>query len=299
MNPETGLFPLSPKARLLRDEPLAPITSFRIGGPAEILLIPAEVADVNAALAWATAAGRPWRVIGSGTNILVPDEGLPGLTIKFWHHFTAITVSGNTISAQAGADMLSLALRAAEGGLAGLEWACGIPGTVGGSVYMNAGIPGAEIRDTLATATILETDGRVREYSSAEMQFSYRTSILQKTGGVVLAARFDLLPEPLETIYEKMNRTMATRKAGQPLHQPNCGSVFRNPPGEFAGRLIEAAGLKGFRLGGVMVSEQHANFIVNCGEGRARDVAALIDLIRERVRQQTGILLEPEVRFIR
>lgn len=292
-------FPLSPSARLLHDEPLAPITSFRIGGPAELLLIPAASEDVRAAVRWAIDQDKPWRVIGSGTNILVPDEGLPGLTIKFWHNFTAIIVVGETVRAQAGADMLSVALRAAEAGLGGFEWACGIPGTVGGSVYMNAGVKEAEIKDSLRNALVLEPTGEMREYTGAELGFAYRTSILQRTRGVVLEAVFRLAPRPPEQIYTAMNQLMAARKAGQPLNLPNCGSVFRNPPGDYAGRLIEAVGLKGFRLGGVMVSEQHANFIVNCGEGRAVDVTALIAHIREKVRRDFGIELEPELRFIR
>jgi UDP-N-acetylmuramate dehydrogenase len=192
-----------------------------------------------------------------------------------------------------------VALRAAEAGLSGLEWACGIPGTVGGSVYMNAGVKEAEVKDSLRSALVLEPTGELREYTGAELDFTYRTSVLHRTRGVVLEAVFRLAPQPQERIYTAMNQFMAARKAGQPLHLPNCGSVFRNPPGDFAGRLIDAVGLKGFRLGGVMVSEQHANFIVNCGDGRAVDVIALIAHIREIVHRDFGIELEPELRFIR
>lgn len=291
-------FHISLRARLLFDEPLAPVTSFHIGGPAELLLIPAEVEDIRNGLRYANEHGRPWRVLGNGTNILIPDDGLPGLTIKLWHTLNEITIEGDRLRAQAGADMLTVALRAGEAGLAGLEWGCGIPGTVGGAVFMNAGVPGAEIKDSLETATVIAADGSRHTYSAAEMGFAYRTSRIQTEGGIVVEAVFALRKEAVEAVFERMNEHLNKRRGSQPIHQPNCGSVFRNPPGDYAGRLIEAAGLKGFRVGGVQVSEQHANFIVNTGGGRAEDVKRLVARIRGAVKERFDIELVPELRMI-
>lgn len=292
-------FKLSSKGRLLRDEPLALVTSFNIGGPAEWLLIPGTVEDIRNGLFYAREQGMPWRIMGSGTNILVPDAGLPGLTIKFWRNFDAITIAGNTLSAQAGAEMLTVAMRAAEAGLAGLEWGCGIPGTVGGAVYMNAGVPDAEIKDVLAAATILNENGDIGEITPAELALSYRSSILQESNGIVLAADFTLRHCQPELVFTTMNQYLATRRIRQPIDLPNCGSVFRNPPGSHAGKLIEETGLKGLRVGGVKISEQHANFIVNFGNGTAADVLELVRMVRERVLESTGVELQLEMRELK
>lgn len=292
-------FKLSSKGKLLRDEPLALVTSFNIGGPAELLLIPATVEDIRNGMLYAREQGMPWRAMGSGTNVLAPDAGLPGLTIKFWRNFDAITIAGNTLSAQAGAEMLTVAMRAAEAGLAGLEWACGIPGTIGGAVFMNAGVPGAEIKDVLASATILNEDGDIVDMAPAELALSYRSSILQENGGIVLAADFALRHCDPELVFTTMNQYLTARRIRQPIDLPNCGSVFRNPPANHAGRLIEESGLKGLRVGGVKISEQHANFIVNLGNGTAADVLELVRQIRERVLESTGVELQLEMRELK
>lgn len=291
-------FAISPQARLLFKEPLAPITSFHIGGPAELLLIPAETEDIVNGLRYAVAHHLPWRVLGNGTNILIPDDGLPGLTIKLWHTLNEIAVKGTKLRAQAGADMLTVAMRAGEAGLAGLEWGCGIPGTVGGAVFMNAGVPGDEIKDTLEEVTVISIHGTLATYTAHDMEFGYRTSRIQKRGGVVVEAVFALENDDVDAVFTRMNAHLDKRRNNQPIHQPNCGSVFRNPPGDFAGRLIEAAGLKGLTIGGVQVSEQHANFIVNTGEGTAEDVKRLVEKIREVVMERHGVELVPELRMI-
>lgn len=290
---------LSAKALLLADEPLAPVTSFRIGGPAEYLLIPATVEDVQQGVSLACRHGLAWRCLGGGSNALIPDEGLPGLTIKFWHNFDAIAVKGERISAQSGAGMLSLAQAAGTAGLTGLEWACGIPGTVGGALYMNAGVKGEEIKDITVSATVLSEEGSVEQWSCEDFQFSYRTSSLQNSNAVVLDAVFQLRRGDYQAIHENMNRHLSLRSATQPIDLPNCGSVFRNPEGDFAGRLIESCGLKGYAVGGVRISEQHANFIVNTGNGTAADVLKLIAHIKQKVREQHNVEINEEVRLLK
>jgi len=289
---------LSSKAALLTDEPLAPMTSFRIGGPAEYLLLPATVEDFAAGVRCAVESGIVWRMLGSGSNCIIPDAGLPGLTIKPWHHFGDVHCHSPRITAAAGADMLSLSREAAKESLSGVEWACGIPGTVGGAVYMNAGVKHDEICDTLESAKVLLENGDVTQWSNADFNFSYRTSRLQQERSIVLEATFLLEPKDQESIYIAMNEHLSMRSGSQPINMPNCGSVFRNPEGDFAGRLIESCGLKGYSHGGVMVSEQHANFIVNTGRGSAEDVLSLIQHIKQTVAAATGVSLQEEVRTL-
>ena len=291
-------FALSESATFLREEPLAPLTSFAIGGPAEFLLLPAEVEDITAAIAFARGRGMRWRILGSGTNILVPDEGLRGLTIKPWLQFSRIEIEDTALSAQSGATMWEVARRAAEHGLGGMEWACGIPGTVGGAVFMNAGVKEADTRAALIEATVLRPDGGVEKLTPDGLALGYRSSSLQREAGVVLDATFRLRKRDAGEIAAEMNRFLDERRQRQPLDQPNCGSVFRNPPGDFAGRLIEACGCKGLRHGGVGVSELHVNFIVNYGKGCAKDVLALVAEIVGRVRERFGVELELEMRIL-
>jgi UDP-N-acetylmuramate dehydrogenase len=293
-------FEVSDGAVLLREEPLAPLTSFRIGGPAELLLLPAESGDFSAGIEYAKREGKPWRLLGSGTNVLVPDAGLRGLTIKPWRRFSEISIDGTVITAQAGATMWEVSAKAAEAGLSGLEWACGIPGTVGGAVFMNAGVKEAEVKDVLAGALLLDKDGATSMWQPADLELGYRDSILLhgRPRRVLLEASFALRRSDPEEITARMNRCLESRRAAQPLEEPNCGSVFRNPPGDYAGRLIEAAGCKGLRRGGVKVSELHANFLVNTGGGLAADVLALAGEVRQRVYESSGIALDLEMRVL-
>ena len=293
-----ALFALSEKAVFLRGEPLAPLTSFAIGGPAEYLLLPAEVGDFLSALDFARGQGMRWRILGSGTNILVPDEGLPGLTIKPWLQFSRIDIVNTMLTAQSGATMWEVARVAAKAGLGGMEWACGIPGTVGGAVFMNAGVKDADTRAALIEATVLRPGGGIEKLSPDGLALGYRSSALQREVGIVLDAAFRLRRRDTYEIGVEMNRFLDERRLRQPLDQPNCGSVFRNPPGDFAGRLIEACGCKGLRHGEVGVSELHANFIVNYGKGCAKDVIALVEKIRRKVREYFGIDLELEMRIL-
>ncbi len=296
--PSNPPFPLSPKAMLLRDEPLTPLTSFGIGGPAELLLLPAAVEDFREAVKFADSRKMPWRILGSGTNVLIPDEGLRGLTIKPWLRFSEITIEGTLLKAQAGATMWSVSRAAAEEALSGLEWACGIPGTVGGAVFMNAGVKEGEVKDVLSSAVVLRPDGGIEQHSRKDLALGYRSSSLQENGGVVLEVTFELERGDESRILIAMNDHLAKRRQTQPLNMPNCGSVFRNPPGDYSGRLIEAAGCKGLKHGGMQVSELHANFIVNNGGGSARDVLALVEEIRRRVYDYSGVTLEMEMRIL-
>ncbi|HUX08356.1 MAG TPA: UDP-N-acetylmuramate dehydrogenase [Acidobacteriota bacterium] len=296
--PSAPPFPLSPKAMLLREEPLAPLTSFGIGGPAEWLLLPAVVEDFREAVRFAASRMLPWRILGSGTNVLIPDEGLRGLTIKPWLRFSEITIEGTQLRAQAGATMWGASRDAAENALSGLEWACGIPGSVGGAVLMNAGVKEYEIKDVLAAAIVLRRDGFIEQRTPQDLALEYRSSALQQDGGVVLEATFSLQRGDESQIYNLMNDFLQKRRQTQPLNKPNCGSVFRNPPGDHAGRLIEAAGCKGLKRGGMQVSELHANFIVNTGGGSAKDVLALVEEIKRRVYDKSGVTLEMEMRIL-
>lgn len=289
---------ISASSILLENEPLAPLTSFNIGGPARWLLLPGTVEDLWTAMEFARSEGLPFLVLGSGTNVLVPDAGFPGIVAKFWKNYNRCSVSGDVISAQAGLDMLGLSQFAAEAGLKGLEWGCGLPGTVGGSVCMNAGVKDLEIKDLLIRGKVLSPEGDILIWENLDFKFAYRKSAIQGSGYLVLEADFQLEKgDPLE-IYSEMNEHLNKRKVSQPINMPNCGSVFRNPAGTFAGKLIQESGLKGYNVGGVMVSPQHANFIVNTGNGKACHVVELINTIRDRVKAKFQIDLELELKIL-
>ena len=291
-------FQISEKAILLEDEPLAPVTSFNIGGPARYLLMPAEIEDITRAMDFSREKGLPFLVLGSGTNILVPDEGIPGVVVKFWKNFNNCRIDGNFITAQAGLDMLGMAQFAAEAGLTGIEWGCGLPGTVGGAVCMNAGVKDLEIKNIFRNGTILTGEGAIETWEKEKFAFAYRSSAIQGSGSVVLQAKFELKPGEREEIFVSMNQHLDKRKMSQPINLPNCGSVFRNPQGTFAAKLIQESGLKGYNVGGVMVSPQHANFIVNTGGGKAADVVELIRVIKERVMAKFQVELELELKIL-
>lgn len=295
------------KARLLSEiqgevrfnEPLRRYTSYRIGGPADILVQPATEEDVVKTLKAAWEHQTPVYVMGSGSNLLISDEGVRGVVLRLGHWLGEVTFSGNVVRAQAGAALPKVAKMATDRGLAGLEWGGGIPGTVGGAVAMNAGAHGGEIRDVLLRAHLVSRDGTRLACSVEEMQYSYRRSgLIRETGHVVVGAEFQLRPEGVEAITRRMREYAARRRSTQPLGLPSSGSVFKNPPGDYAGRLVEAANLKGTRIGGAQISEIHGNFIVNRGDATARDVKALIDLVRSTVRDRFGIDLELEVELV-
>ncbi|NOZ28765.1 MAG: UDP-N-acetylmuramate dehydrogenase [Chloroflexi bacterium] len=281
-----------------RDVPLRLHTSFRIGGPADLMVVAHTADDLAHAVSAAERVGVPWWILGGGSNILVSDAGVRGLTIL--NRCQRIEVqAGYRIRAESGVLLAGLARKAVQAGLAGLEWAVSVPGTVGGAVVGNAGAHGGCIADRLLSADILHPSGERITYPSSELGLTYRSSRL-KTGdlpGVVLSATFQLEPEATETLRTRADTYLAYRRRTQPT-EASIGSIFRNPPGDYAGRLIEAAGLKGAREGQAQVSLVHANFIVNLGEATADDVLRLIRRVQRVVRGQFGIQLQPEVLFV-
>ena len=238
------------------------------------------------------------RILGAGTNVLAPDEGLDGLTICLKDCLDGMKrVNDREIEVMAGVTMTRAAVFAAKNGLSGMEFAHGIPGTVGGGVYMNAGAYGGEIRQVCSQVTVLNRNGEKKVLSNGEMGFSYRHSALEDTGDIVLSARFALTPDSESAIRERMKELMAKRSASQPLDMPSAGSAFKRPVGGYAAALIDGAGLKGFAVGGAAISTKHAGFAVNLGGATAADVRGLLSQVSDRVFAQTGIRLEPEVRI--
>ena len=279
-------------------EPMASHTSFRIGGPAQAMAFPKDEGELSTLLALAAKEGWPVRILGAGTNVLAPDEGLAGLIICLKDCLDGMKrVNDREIEVMAGVTMTRAAVFAAKNGLSGLEFAHGIPGTVGGGVYMNAGAYGGEIRQVCSRVTVLTRNGEKKILSNGEMGFSYRHSALEDTGDIVLSARFALTPDSESAIRERMKELMAKRSASQPLDMPSAGSAFKRPVGGYAAALIDGAGLKGFAVGGAAISTKHAGFAVNLGGATAADVRGLLRQVSDRVFAQTGIRLEPEVRI--
>ena len=283
--------------QILENEPMARHTTFRVGGPADVLFLPESDEQVLRTLAVARAAGVPAIVIGNGSNLVVRDGGIRGLVIALGEGLSAIERAGNTLAAQAGASLARVAAYAQACGLSGLEFASGIPGTLGGGCAMNAGAYGGQLSDVLIDARVL-LDGEVRTLTTEEMRMGYRTSRPLREGGVVLSARFALTPDDPEAIAARMRELNARRRDKQPLNLPSAGSTFKRPEGYFAGALIEQAGLKGRSVGGAQVSEKHAGFIVNTGGATASDILALIRLVQDEVEARSGVRLETEVRVL-
>lgn len=283
----------------LHDEPMAKHTSFRIGGPARRMACPKSREQLVVLAGLLQDAGIAPLVIGNGTNLLVCDEGLDTVVIDTSRALCAMELTGEgEISADAGVSLCQLALFAWKHGLTGLEFAHGIPGTLGGGVVMNAGAYGGELKDVIASVTALYPDG-VRALAADALGLSYRHSVFSGGEGVVLGAKLRLHAGERDEIKAKMDDLMARRKASQPLELPSAGSTFKRPSGYFAGPLIEGCGLKGTRIGGAEVSGKHAGFIVNTGGATCADVLALIERVQKTVFGAHGVLLEPEVKIIR
>lgn len=279
-------------------EPLSRHTSFRIGGPADLLLLPRTVSDLQAIVSLVRETGVPFTVIGNGSNLLIRDGGIRGIVMKVADNLSRIEFQGTLGSAQAGALLAVVSRSAAVSGLAGLEFACGIPGTIGGGVMMNAGAYGGEMKDVVTRVRVVDEEGRLRELTAAELQFAYRSSLLQSKPWIVADVEMELRPECHERILCQISRNQYLRESKQPLSMPSAGSVFKRPPGKFVGPMVEQLGLKGHRIGGAQVSPKHAGFIVNSGDARAADVLALIQHVREQVQAHFGVWLETEIRVI-
>lgn len=287
-------------------EPLAPYTTWRIGGLADALVDVGTPEELERLFAFLREEGISWFLLGHGSNVLFGDGGFRGVVFRLVGAFRTLAVSPQggdifcppgtvLVLAGGGASLPGLTSLAARRGLAGLEFAGGIPGTVGGAVVMNAGAHGGEVKDVLRSVRLFTPDGREVLAGPESLRFSYRTSTLQRERAVVVEAAFCLRPDDPEEIRARLAAFRERRARTQPVTARTAGSVFRNPPGDYAGRLIEAAGLKGLRVGGAVVSSVHANFIENVGGATARDVCALIDRIRDEVYRKFGVLLETEV----
>ena len=287
-----------PEIELRFAEPLSRHTSFRIGGPAEVMAFPKTREELSELLKTSALLDCKCAILGAGTNVLAPDAGIPGLVICLKDCLDGMEQLDDThIRVMAGVTMSRAAVFAANLGLSGLEFAHGIPGTVGGGVYMNAGAYGGEICQVCTRVEIMDRNGNIRVLSGEEMRFSYRHSILEDTGDIVISADFCLTKAEPEEIKTKMKELIGKRSASQPLDLPSAGSAFKRPVGGYAAALIDQAGLKGYQVGGAAISAKHAGFAVNLGGATAGDVKELLQQVSDKVYLQSGIRLEPEVRI--
>ncbi|HSL94290.1 MAG TPA: UDP-N-acetylmuramate dehydrogenase [Bacillota bacterium] len=283
---------------LIFDEPMSRHTSFRVGGPADALFVPRDLGELKRCLRETHELGLPVTIIGNGSNLLVCDGGIRGLVIKLSGTLDWIHISASRVRAGCGVLLSTLAYKTVEAGLGGLEFAAGIPGTLGGGVIMNAGAYGGEMKDVVTSVRALLPTGKECEFSAAEMNFGYRCSSMQNSGMYVLEVVMELKPSNKEESMAIIRELNDRRKAKQPLALPSAGSVFKRPVGYYAGPLIESAGLKGVRIGDAEVSTLHANFIVNVGNASAADVLALIAHVKDTVYREFGVSLEQEVKVI-
>src|SRR3989475_381799 len=285
------------RGKLLENEPLPRYATWRLGGPARFLALPADSEDVVRALELAQERGLPWIVLGLGSNVLVKDGGFPGVVIRLGKGLDRFEMKGATAIVGAGLPTPLLARRTAEAGFAGVERFIGVPGTVGGGVYMNAGCHGAEFAEVVTEVTVMDAKGKIKQLPRKQISYKYRASNLGAV--IVLEAKLALIEEPPAKLKELQGKLLRWRKAGTPFDQPCCGSVFKNPGGpRTAGALIDEAGLKGFTNGGAQVSQLHANYFVNTGSATASDVLKLIEHVRKTVAKKLGVELELEVKVI-
>ena len=282
---------------ILFNEPLKQYTYTKVGGAADYLAFPRNQYELKRIVTFANAQEIPWMVLGNSSNIIVRDGGIEGFVIMF-DHFHDVRVNGYVIEAEAGAKLIDVTHVARYHSLTGFEFACGIPGSIGGAVYMNAGAYGGEIAHILQSCKVLTPEGEIKTLTAEELAFGYRHSKIQETGDVVIAAKFALAPGNYDQINQEMARLTHLRELKQPLEYPSCGSVFKRPVGHFAGQLISEAGLKGHRIGGVEVSEKHAGFMINVDHGTAKDYEDLIAHVIATVEKSAGVTLEREVRII-
>lgn len=279
-------------------EPMSRHTTFRIGGPADFYLCPHSTKEVQEIVEICKEENLPYFVLGNGSNLLVSDKGYRGVVIQLWKNFSDITVKDCCIQAKAGALLSKVAAEALEAGLTGMEFASGIPGTIGGAAFMNAGAYGGEMKDIIKSVKVLDTQGEVRVLPKEELKMGYRTSIVREKGYTVLSVELELSKGNREEIRNTMEDLKERRTSKQPLEMPSAGSTFKRPEGYFAGKLIMDSGLRGFSVGGAQVSEKHCGFVVNKGGATAMDVLNLIREVQRRVKEQFGVELETEVRFL-
>lgn len=284
---------------VLLNEPLHRYTSYRLGGPADIFVVPESVDDVATVQQLAADYEVPVTVLGGGSNVLIADAGVRGVVVRIGRNLSAIDFDDETMVVECGAPFPKVGRLSVQRGLTGLEFASGIPGTVGGALYMNAGAHNQSTAAVVEEVTAVDAAGRIVTLTRDDMQFAYRSSRLQTEPGLIaVRSKLRLRAADEKEVRERMRAFMERRRRTQPIGTKNAGSVFKNPPGDFAGRLIEAAGCKGMRVGDAVVSPQHANFIINQGAATADDVRRLMELVQARVFERFGVELEPEVRML-
>ena len=289
---------LGEQVEILEAEPMKNHTTFRIGGPADALALPKTPEEVAEVVRFCHEHAQPYYVLGNGSNLLVSDEGYRGIVLQLYRNFNDIQVNGETITVQSGAMLAAVARTAYQNSLTGLEFASGIPGTIGGAVVMNAGAYGGEMKHVLREVTVLTKEGEVLAIPAKALELGYRTSVIPKNGWIVLGAVLQLKKGDPEQILARMEELKEQRITKQPLDLPSAGSTFKRPEGYFAGKLIMDAGLRGFTVGGAQVSEKHCGFVVNRGDATAADVWELICEVKRRVKERTGVELEPEVKLL-
>ena len=282
----------------LTDEPMSRHTTFRTGGPADIYIEPSGVEELKQVLDICREENVAYTIIGNGSNLLVGDGGYRGVLISFGKPFAQVTIEGTQVRTGAGALLSAVAKQVLNASLTGFEFAAGIPGTIGGAVVMNAGAYGGELCQVLRKATVLTPEGEVKTLPAEELELGYRTSCVQKNGYIVLEAVLQLQPGNADDIRAVMDDLASKRREKQPLEYPSAGSTFKRPEDYFAGRLIQDAGLRGFRVGGAQVSEKHCGFVINSGGATAEDIRSLCRSVQKKVKETSGVDLETEVRMI-
>ena len=284
------------KDSILIDEPMSRHTTFRVGGPADFFVIPKAKEEVRDVIRICKEAGMPYYIIGNGRNLLVSDAGYRGVIVQIYKEMNEVKVEGDLVKAQAGALLSGIAAKALGAELSGFEFASGIPGTIGGACVMNAGAYGGEMKDVLESVTVLTGEGKIIELGRNELELGYRTSVIAKKGYIVLGAALKLERGDGEKIKTYMDELKEKRVTKQPLEYPSAGSTFKRPEGYFAGKLIEDAGLRGFQVGGAQVSEKHCGFVINRDHATAADIMELMRQVQIRVKENSGVDLEPEVK---
>ena len=284
------------KDSILTDEPMSRHTTFRVGGPADFFVTPKAKEEVRDVIRICKEAGMPYYIIGNGSNLLVSDAGYRGVIVQIYKEMNEVKVEGDLVKAQAGALLSGIAAKALGAELSGFEFASGIPGTIGGACVMNAGAYGVEMKDVLESVTVLTGEGKIIELGRNELELGYRTSVIAKKGYIVLGAVLKLERGDGEKIKTYMDELKEKRVTKQPLEYPSAGSTFKRPEGYFAGKLIEDAGLRGFQVGGAQVSEKHCGFVINRDHATAADIMELMRQVQIRVKENSGVDLEPEVK---
>ena len=284
------------KDSILTDEPMSRHTTFRVGGPADFFVTPKAKEEVRDVIRICKEAGMPYYIIGNGSNLLVSDAGYRGVIVQIYKEMNEVKVEGDLVKAQAGALLSGIAAKALGAELSGFEFASGIPGTIGGACVMNAGAYGGEMKDVLESVTVLTGEGKIIELGRNELELGYRTSVIAKKGYIVLGAVLKLERGDGEKIKTYMDELKEKRVTKQPLEYPSAGSTFKRPEGYFEGKLIEDAGLRGFQVGGAQVSEKHCGFVINRDHATAADIMELMRQVQIRVKENSGVDLEPEVK---